>query len=488
MELELACTVAAGTTPSPRVAAVAGMFGLGLDPDRQVTLIPPTRLTLRTGQVVFITGASGGGKSTLLRKIAEAVTHRGGEVTRVGDAELPDRPLVDLLPEDPLDRTLSRYARAGLNDAFVLLRHPRQLSDGQRCRLQLALALAAAERATGPGLRVILADEFGATLDRVTAAVIARNLRKWTTRTGICFIAATTHDDLLGPLDPDLVIEKGLGPRLSIAERDSPQRAQRTPSKGKSESNAKSNASAHSASSAVNRKLPITPGTLEDYRQLADLHYKAGRPATATRVWACRTTRPTVVGRYLGRRATPETVAVLVESLPSLSCAMRDVATAGRYRGVSAKARAMMLNDEVRTISRVIVHPQWRGLGLARQLVQRALATATTPYVEAIAAMGQVHPFFEQAGMTRYDRPPHPVDARLLDALATVDLTASELVDTPTVRQRIARAPLLDRELRRWHTTAVRGDPAADLPVILDAARQRLLFTPSYFLWRKGNP
>jgi N-acetylglutamate synthase-like GNAT family acetyltransferase len=237
--------------------------------------------------------------------------------------------------------------------------------------------------------------------------------------------------------------------------------------------------------------LEIAAGTLADYNALADLHYRAGKPATATQVWTWRGARPTVIGRYLRRPAQRQVVAVLVVSLPSLSCAVRDQATAGRYRNLPPRSRAMMLNDELRTISRVVVHPQYRGLGLARSLVEHALAQARTPYTEALAAMGQVHPFFEQAGMTRYDRGPHPHDARLSDALQAVDLDATQLVDTRTVRQRITALPaaqrcFITRELTRWYRLALRR-PAAELDTILTAARQRLLFVPVYYLWRQNT-
>jgi N-acetylglutamate synthase-like GNAT family acetyltransferase len=61
------------------------------------------------------------------------------------------------------------------------------------------------------------------------------------------------------------------------------------------------------------------------------------------------------------------------------------------------------VNRHVRTISRVIVHPQFRALGIASQLVRRILQDCPTRYVEAVAAMGAVHPFFERAGMTRVE-------------------------------------------------------------------------------------
>jgi predicted N-acetyltransferase YhbS len=62
------------------------------------------------------------------------------------------------------------------------------------------------------------------------------------------------------------------------------------------------------------------------------------------------------------------------------------------------------VNRHVRTISRVVVHPQFRGVGLASGLVRAICRAAPTRYVEAFAVMGRVHPFFEKGGMVRGER------------------------------------------------------------------------------------
>ncbi len=65
------------------------------------------------------------------------------------------------------------------------------------------------------------------------------------------------------------------------------------------------------------------------------------------------------------------------------------------------RRKLAFVNQNIRTISRVIVHPQFRSLGLASRLVRCACTEATTRYVEAFAVMGRVHPFFEKGGMRR---------------------------------------------------------------------------------------
>lgn len=225
IEISVGLSRPTAVTPSARVAQVAAMFGLGLDEAREVCVVPAARVPIAGGAVVFITGPSGGGKSTLLRQIADGLAaHPGARVHRLDDfAADADRPLVDCFGDADLPAVLETLSTAGLNDAFVMLRRPGELSDGQRCRFRLALALSRIDAApSNPGARldVILADEFAATLDRPTATVLARSVRKWTRRRpGVCFIAATTHDDLLEPLDPDVLIDKRLGPEMHVLTR-----------------------------------------------------------------------------------------------------------------------------------------------------------------------------------------------------------------------------------------------------------------------------
>ncbi|MEX0652664.1 MAG: hypothetical protein WD534_03555 [Phycisphaeraceae bacterium] len=237
-------------------------------------------------------------------------------------------------------------------------------------------------------------------------------------------------------------------------------------------------------------ELRLARGRMADYAALAEHHYRADRPATALRVLVLRSEGQSLAARYVGRREAAAAVAVLVESLPSLSCKLRDWALHDRYgTWLSPTARARMLNDEVRCISRVVVHPQWRGLGLAVRLVRAALREPETPFTEALAAMGRVNPFFERAGMTAYHRPRHACDARLIAALERVGLSAADLATLKHTWRCIERQPAETRqwlvaELHRWfRRNGGRGakherDPREQLR----AAQQRLLLAPVYYL------
>ena len=244
--------------------------------------------------------------------------------------------------------------------------------------------------------------------------------------------------------------------------------------------------------------LVLQRGVMGDYHTLSRFHYRAGRPATVTRVWRLVDVRLSVVGRYLGRREAGRVAGVVVESMPTLRCRLRGVALGGRYGSIrSARERAMLMKEEVRCISRVVVHPQWRGLGLAARLIRHALLNAQTVYTEAMAAMGQVHPMFEKAGMRAYRAPPAADDARLIDALARVGMDlrfdgidrAVEQVESlpPKVRR------WLNGELARWlghvrfEGDVGEGGWSAKLEVVARRLSGRAVYYVYDRRWREGE-
>ena len=139
-------------------------------------------------------------------------------------------------------------------------------------------------------------------------------------------------------------------------------------------------------------QLTLAPGTPRDYAALERFHYLPARPATWAGVWTVR---------YAG--AGDRLVAVAVLSYPTINSAARDRALG--LLALPPRRKLALVNRHVRTISRVVVHPQFRALGLASRLVSHVCHHCPTRWVEAFALMGRVHPFFEKGGMTRLDPP-----------------------------------------------------------------------------------
>lgn len=177
--------------PSCHASIVMDHFGIGFETGRHV-IAEDLELTVEPGDIVCFTGASGSGKSSLMRAVASQLE----DVLDVDALPLGDRILVDALSLPPQE-ALQRLAGCGLGEAQLMLRTPRELSDGQRYRFRLALALSRKPK-------WILADEFSATLDRELAKVIAYNIRRAASRTKTGFVLATTHEDILDDLQPSL--------------------------------------------------------------------------------------------------------------------------------------------------------------------------------------------------------------------------------------------------------------------------------------------
>jgi ABC-type ATPase with predicted acetyltransferase domain len=153
----------------------------------------------RRGMVVCLTGPSGGGKSSLLRELSRRL--------RVPIASAPPRS-----PRALADRAEpAALARAGLAEGEAMLRRSDELSEGQRHRFTIALAMETAD----PSAPILL-DEFGSTLDRLTARSLARAAARWARAEGRTLILASAHDDLIDWLRPDVLVRVPLAGKIGI--------------------------------------------------------------------------------------------------------------------------------------------------------------------------------------------------------------------------------------------------------------------------------
>jgi len=239
---------------------VQSAFGIGFEVGRNVIardveLDYPVRPEPgQPGKIVLFVGPSGSGKSSLLRAAAGQV-----ESVRWLDESAPDgAALIDTLGPD-VRESAHLLSLCGLAEAFLMLRSPAELSDGQRYRYAIARCLAGvnveaapsplsanaggtaapfaavagnagipargSSRGHGRGKDsatvppTIVADEWCAKLDRTTAQVISRNARKIADRRGVGFLLATTHEDLLDDLQSDLVVSCRGGGMVEVERR-----------------------------------------------------------------------------------------------------------------------------------------------------------------------------------------------------------------------------------------------------------------------------
>jgi hypothetical protein len=59
------------------------------------------------------------------------------------------------------------------------------------------------------------------------------------------------------------------------------------------------------------------------------------------------------------------------------------------------------MNRQLAMLSRVVLHPAYRGAGLASRFVRRSCELSGIRWIETLAAMGRVNPVFEKAGFVR---------------------------------------------------------------------------------------
>ena len=184
---------------SEKAVRLCRMFGLTIDKLQDRIATHQCRLEFEPGDIVYITGPSGAGKSVLLRELEQAVPP--SESVNLAQIPLPgDRSVIDCFDGD-IVTSLRLLGTVGLSEVFCLLNRPSNLSDGQKYRFRLARALAV-------GKPFIFADEFSGELDRVTATSLAFNIHKFAKRTRTTFVLASSHEDILIDLAPDVLVVK----------------------------------------------------------------------------------------------------------------------------------------------------------------------------------------------------------------------------------------------------------------------------------------
>jgi len=334
------------TEITPRTIGVAEAFGLGIDQTQKFPIYDNVELRISPTDIIYITGDSGSGKSVLLKAIKQDLDEEATDMTEIQPD--PEKPIIDTVGKN-LNEALELLSKAGLNDAFLFIRRSGELSDGQKYRYKIAKLMES-------GKQWWIADEFCSMLDRDTAKIVAFNTQKVARQMGKAIVVATTHTDLLEDLKPSVHIHKRFGKEISV--------------------NYYPNEPAKECSIA--KEMRIAEGTLADYKKLSIFHYRTSR---------CPAPR-----KILALKRGEEPCGVIVYSYPPPNTSGRSKVWKGDFH---------KLQREVTTITRVVVHPKYRTIGLGVKLVKETLAHSGTPHVETLAVMAKYNPFFERAGMQK---------------------------------------------------------------------------------------
>jgi GNAT superfamily N-acetyltransferase len=388
------------------------------------------------GELLAIVGASGSGKTRALEAL--------------GGTGLPpiiaDRPVLEHFAEVlPTPEVLRVLARAGLGDGRLWAMRAGQLSAGEQQRLRIAMLLCA-----NPGLLVL--DEFDAHLDVDTACALAQALGTLARRHNLRVALSTHRPEILPYLRPTHIssITEGEATSLSVPP-----------------------------AADVLDGLTFTPGRGRDWERFARWHYLgSARPGPVDAVWLAR----------LG----DENIGIAMFGFPHLHLSARRAALPLEYSGRDPA----MLNRDVRLLQRVVVHPRYRGLGVAARLVSHGVAELGARYVECLAQLGPFSGFLSAAGFARVCEldPPRAL-AALRRFCERRELDPARMHDPSYRAALLASLPERDAETLRRHLRHVlrsrvntghgggrHGGGVSQR--VLNAALSRIDARPTYFVWR----
>ncbi len=200
-------------------------------------------------------------------------------------------------------------------------------------------------------------------------------------------------------------------------------------------------------SDCIADRFRIVEGGIGDLRRLERFHYRGPQRSPTAAIFALKP------AEYLPEIGPDEAVGVIAYAHPVPAVAMRNQALGGYLSGLGRAAQMAVINRDIRCISRVIIDPRLRSLGLASRLVRETMGLLKVPIIEARAAMGLVHPFFERAGMRPYPQPTPVRSVRLAEALATVGINSSVTLDAERTQRMLdaldpGRAGFIESEIR----------------------------------------
>ena len=235
-------------------------------------------------------------------------------------------------------------------------------------------------------------------------------------------------------------------------------------------------------SCSVTNKVQIVAGCLDDYKELAHYHYRDSQLGPYAAIFAIKP------ARALRSSIGTKTIGVIVYSMPSPGLELRNIATGNFFAGFGRPTQLALANKNIRCISRVIIEPRFRGLGLASRLVRETMPEMGVPIIEAMAVMGLVNPFFERAGMTAFSAKMPARCVQLAEALSLVGIEEKQLIDPKKIQRKLEQlqqkeAEFIELEIQKFLQSYGKR---RDMPAGPERTRyilSKLTFRPVYYIW-----
>jgi GNAT superfamily N-acetyltransferase len=263
---------------------------------------------------------------------------------------------------------------------------------------------------------------------------------------------------------------------------------------------------------SIVNNLEILPATRAAYDELAHFHYRASCPAVYAAIYAMYHTWHGRLGhvksgsgvslvnssffnqQQVTSNQQPELpIGVIVYTMPAMEIAARNLALAQMFTSCRNRSdRMKIINKNIRCISRVIIDPRYRGLGLASRLVRETMPLLNVPLIEALAVMGRINPFFEKAGMTAYPAKLPRHCERMSETLKIVSIEEHLFISPAEVQKKL---DALCGQLKFWLEHQIEKFLNAygkrrNMPPGLERTRfilSKLTAESIYYVWRRGD-
>ncbi len=237
----------------------------------------------------------------------------------------------------------------------------------------------------------------------------------------------------------------------------------------------------------VTNQLKITDASLADYKSLEHFHYRSGALGPVAVVYK-------IINTSSFSAMLNPVVGVIVYSMPAPALQLRNIATDGLFSGIGDRTMTMkFVNANVRCISRVVLEPRYRGLGLAQWLITETMGKLNIAYIEAMAVMGKFNPFFERAGMMKFQAKPLVRCIRMAETLGAVGVDQRDFIDSVKVNASIESLPAGPRQFLEKNIStflAAYGRKGRKMQHSIERTEMilsKLSDRPVYYLWRNAQ-
>jgi len=239
-------------------------------------------------------------------------------------------------------------------------------------------------------------------------------------------------------------------------------------------------------SCSVTSKLQIVPGCLDDYKQLAHYHYRDSHLGPHAAIFVIKPAKTSASS--FGTK----TIGVIVYTMPSYGLELRNIATDNLFAGFDRATQLALVNKNIRCISRVIIEPRFRSLGLASRLVRETMPRMNVAIIEAMAVMGLVNPFFERAGMKAFIAKMPARCVQLTEAFSMVGIEKEQLIDPKKVQRKLqqlqpSEARFIEFQIQNFLQSYGKR---RNMPPGAERTRyilSKLTFRPVYYIWFNPN-